>query len=201
MATAEETETTTTEVAHDPEAQAAQIQADIDAEAGQPTDDERLQALEDHDQQMRRIAARATDLEMRWAAAKEEASALKKSYEAALKELQDMASRKLTAGPLFEKPEHEQNAWRVASINELADHGATQSQIKKLTEKTPGPIGTLGDLSDFLQDDRRRLTDIDGVGGKAAEAIEDALSAWFAAHPDECPPVKSDDDEEYEPVN
>ena len=190
--------TESTTIPHDPEAQAELDQAEIDDMIAVP-DDDRLSLLESHDHDLRRIADRVTDLKIKLVTAKEEASQCKKSLDAALDELHDVARRKLTAGPLFDGPP--QDEWRVVTIGELTDHGVTVAQVSRLLEKTPGPITTLGDLADFTGDGRNRLADIDGIGAKAAESIEDAISKWFGANPDKCPPIGGSDDDEYEPVN
>lgn len=150
---------------------------------------DRLATLEQHDAEARRIANRIITLRHNHGAAKSDASAAKKALDAAYETLADHALQKLTFGPLFDADAAEEDKWRGVSVDELVDHGATTQQIGKLTGKAP-PIRTLGDLSTFLSDEHTRLGDIDGIGTKGAEAIEDALGAWFADNPEMCPPVK-----------
>ena len=167
---------------------------ETEAQAEATPEGDRLASLEQHDAEARRIAMRILDLRDKHECAKANARAAKKALEAAHEALADHAMQKLTFGPLFDENAADDEQWRTVSVDELVDHGATAPQIAKLTGKAP-PIRTLGDLSSYLDDDYTRLTDIEGVGTKAAEAIEDALGAWFAANPEMCPPVKLADGE------
>jgi hypothetical protein len=70
------------------------------------------------------------------------------------------------------------DAWRSTPIVALADHGLSETVVATLAE---ADILNLGDLSDFTA--KLLLTDIEGIGPAKAEAIEDALEGYWAAHP------------------
>lgn len=77
-------------------------------------------------------------------------------------------------------------AWRSVP---LTDIGLDGKIVAKLAEFTPS-LTTLGELADFSSGEFRRLTDIPGIGPAKAEAIEEALMAYYAAHPiDKAAPV------------
>jgi hypothetical protein len=71
-------------------------------------------------------------------------------------------------------------AWRSVSIDEL---GLSLAVASKLHESLGGDNGhaTIGNIADFTAS--RKLTDIKGIGKSAAEKIEDALSNFWAKHP------------------
>ena len=77
--------------------------------------------------------------------------------------------------------------WPLEPVSALTDHGAKAGAVKALVDRAP-PIGTLGELSDYMAGECAALTDIAGIGPVAATSIEDALQVWFAANPEKCPP-------------
>jgi hypothetical protein len=69
--------------------------------------------------------------------------------------------------------------WRDVSLSTLFE-GAV---LKKLNA---AGLETVGQLSDYTASDRR-LNDIDGIGGVAAQKIEDRMMQFWAANPQEEP--------------
>lgn len=79
-------------------------------------------------------------------------------------------------GPEPAAPEGHTN-WRTVPVSELEKHGLAAKVAATLRE---GGVGTIGDVSD-LGKNGLSLTDVKGVGEKAAEKIEAALDAFWKA--------------------
>lgn len=79
------------------------------------------------------------------------------------------------ADPTPEFPGH--TNWRTVSVLELGKFGLPAKVAEKLIE---GGVGTIGDISK-LGENHLSLTDVKGVGEKAAEKIEAALDAFWKA--------------------
>lgn len=71
-------------------------------------------------------------------------------------------------------------AWRSVSIDalELPPRIATC-----LLEHKPKPIATIGDLADYTSQPHNMLTDIKGIGGAAANQIDEALTLYWQRNP------------------
>jgi len=85
-------------------------------------------------------------------------------------------------------------AWRDVSVDELIGYGVSQSVVDKLKE---AECATLGAIATFTQ--TKLLTEIEGIGEKKAESIQDALECYWGDHPveaeEEVPPAEEDDDD------
>lgn len=77
--------------------------------------------------------------------------------------------------PAPEFPGH--SNWRTVGVSELGRFGLAPKLIEKLVE---GGVGTIGDISK-LGENHLSLTDVKGIGEKAAEKIEAALDAFWKA--------------------
>ncbi len=130
-----------------------------------------INMLREHDEHVRSIAARASKLRNDWLSAKETASSRKKAYEACLEELQDECLNRPTFGPLFEEQaadDAEEHAvpddelpqeddgisnlpWRYQPI-EMLD--LTEYEIDKLNDLESDDFGTLGEIADFLAENK-----------------------------------------------
>lgn len=121
--------------------------------------------------------------------AKEHAAACKKKFERADEQLRDLIRTGLDPQKELPFEQADANAWRDLDLDELE---MTDSQRKKLAEhfESKSLPATLGSLSDW----RNRYNetwyqDIDGIGQKAAEAIDNAWVEFWAKHP-ECGDTK-----------
>jgi len=116
-----------------------------------------------------------------WQHHKDIASAKKKKYEAEQSALDVLLDEDPLQQKLF-KPEAAATVaddWRSLDINQLQNHGVTESQCDKLSA---AGIDTLGDLQDWMQKHGQFWTrDIKGIGESKAEAIADAMNAIVMA--------------------
>ena len=80
-------------------------------------------------------------------------------------------------------------AWRDQELPEL---NITEHTVSLLAE---AQITTLGELVAY-QTEYRGLTDIDGIGDAKATEIEDAIAAYWVAHPGQRPSLNEDDGDE-----
>ncbi len=122
--------------------------------------------------------------------AKCEASIAKKAFDKAGADLRDLIrenpkQQKLPGFPPEDKPDPE--SWKLVPIAVLVGHhGLSKSIAEKLLANDP-PLKTLGQVADWRNYDGNRLTNIKGLGEKAADKYSDALQAWLKKHPDQCP--------------
>lgn len=81
--------------------------------------------------------------------------------------------------PPAEAPAEDQS-WREVPIDTLSlECGLSESIVNKLVE---AEITTIGKLADWTKSEKR-LTDIAGIGGAKAEAIEGAMDKFWGARP------------------
>ncbi|MDZ4341356.1 MAG: hypothetical protein U1E51_02830 [Candidatus Binatia bacterium] len=131
----------------------------------------------------RRVAEAENEMNV----AKSIAKAKKEAFDLAVNDLR----RVIRNGPndQLELPfDNDAEAWRAVSVTELVGHGATQKAVDIIIQAS---MTTLGELSDFMA--TTEVDALDGVGEVTAEKVKGALTAWFAANPDKCPPTKEDD--------
>jgi DNA-directed RNA polymerase alpha subunit len=108
----------------------------------------------------------------------EEASRAKKLAQAAFDDA--VASLRATIRaqsqvlPLFEQ---EPEAWRSVALAELTTNG------RVLNALSGAKLFTLGELTDWQNDTDRLLTDIKGIGEKAAEELQQAIDEYWAKNP------------------
>lgn len=164
----------------------------------------RLSDLEHIDGDIYELGERIRDAKAEWHEAKEVASQHKKRVETLQNELErlildrenlplfDSASEEPQAAPAAsddakaEAPA-DPDAWREEAVGELASEGLgdarlSPSIVEALTEQEPS-IQTLGDLSQAMDGEGwwRRLK---GIGEKKAEAIGNAMQAWYSRNPE-----------------
>ena len=148
------------------------------------------------------VQKEADSAKQAYLAAKEVAGDKKKAWESRQAEVSERI-RDLSADttPLFKGIDLTTPGGVAAPAPELADGVAVPSMAdapamdsEEWRETSIGAIGfrdrehkslllagmkTLGDLTDFLSDGQRQLTDIAGVGAKGEEAIEVALAEFW----------------------
>lgn len=158
-----------------------------------------ISRLDDQLDRFRRAAARVRERSEHLAVCKAKAGDAKKAYDGAvvefievdededrplLKAMEEQPSRKVEAVAAVDDSDTvETEEWRSEPITVLA----LDDRINQLLlEAKPFAIATLGDLTDFLNNDGRprQYTDIDGIGPAKAQKIDDALVQWFAQNPD-----------------
>ena len=69
------------------------------------------------------------------------------------------------------------DAWRDEPVTALVPYGVTDGDVTRLATED---IETLGAISTYRGNNL--LTDIDGIGEKGADRIENALQSYFADH-------------------
>lgn len=139
----------------------------------------RFRKIEDLESECRECSLRMAEA----AEAAEESKEAKKAYEAAVSRLRS-AVRDATSGqqelPFAEEPE----LWRAVTLAELEISG-------KLAESlTEAKLDTLGAIADYTAAGNL-LTDLKGVGEKAAAKIEAATADWWGRHPEMRPDDKA----------
>jgi regulator of replication initiation timing len=191
-----------------------QIEAPVENDPQTPEDLEEqiaslrreIQMLREHDETVRERAEDCTRLTLEWEQSKKVTLSKKRALNEALDELRQLARGRPTYGELFDQagksngqvePADALDAggaevWRLTTLDTL---GLKPTIIEKLANHEP-PLTTMGQLSDYLADERHRLTDIAGIGEAAAAAIEDATAQYWAQHPEHCgqAQVAADDD-------
>lgn len=142
-----------------------------------------LQALKARFRKIEDLESECRECSLRMAEAAEESKEAKKAYEAAVSRLRS-AVRDATSGqqelPFAEEPE----LWRAVTLAELEISG-------KLAESlTEAKLDTLGAIADYTAAGNL-LTDLKGVGEKAAAKIEAATADWWERHPEMRPDEKA----------
>ncbi len=93
--------------------------------------------------------------------------------------------------PLFDRPEdrntgipetEQDEAWRTIHLSELTDPIIKPAVLAKLAN---AGIETIGEMADKKTSDLPALTDIPGIGAKAAGDIDDALAAFWTRWTDQ----------------
>lgn len=139
-----------------------------------------------------------------WSRQKEISAAKKKKWEAEQSQLdvlldedpdqQRLFTTPLAVPPSEPEPEIVQDNWRDLDVNQLQDHGITESQCEKLSA---AGIDTLGALQDLMQRNGQFWAkDLKGIGEQKAEKIADAMNVIVIASSDD-----DDDEEEGELVD
>jgi hypothetical protein len=127
---------------------------------------------------LKKLRAAVKEAELAYETAKATAATRKKFWEEQQARFNAAFDEYDLPAPLFDAADQD---WRdVELVDALGGQpGVTGSLLEKLAE---AELRTVGQLSDYLNADggRQRLTDIKGVGAKKAEAIEEALAAFWA---------------------
>jgi hypothetical protein len=158
----------------------------------------RIAALEEYQRDVLEAEQRVSQAAAEWEEAKKEASARKACYDAAVTKLCETVREKPGA-TLFNMPKEtpaaestppqtptstatvaegdDDEAWKGKDIGELTTGGATDKDIEKL--RAAG-VNTMGDYSALgIKHGTYWNADINGIGDKAKQRIEDAFTAWF----------------------
>lgn len=167
-----------------------------------------LERRRNHDRDVREAERLVNKREMEWQQAKAVAVEKRGLFNKAVASLRQVINR--SDAPLFKPalqsgpesaaaatespaPAPGADAWRAASIDELSLPDGIKEKLRAASidgRALPEPLDTLGAISDFTNRGRR-LIDLDGIGQDKADQIADAMTAWFAAHPDRVPPAKT----------
>jgi hypothetical protein len=151
-----------------------------------PTFNEPQQA---HYQEICRMNAELGKLAATMERRKEAAKKATADYNDAVSALREAISR----GPaLFDKNAPEPSEWRAVP---LSDAGVPAAAVTLMAGQAE--LATLGDLVDW-QDADKKLTDIKGIGEGMAGKIEEALTAFWEAHPEFGETETKDDETEEE---
>lgn len=164
-------------------------------------DDAELRAennrLRRHDEEIRDQERAVAVAESEWEEAKAYASARKADFEAAVVKLRAII-RSRDEGTLFDGAPgdngHETpvvDAWRSVTVDELDLPEKLREKLHEaFGESCPDGKATLGKIADYTNRPGQWLTDITGIGAEKDRQISEAMTAWFAAHPEMCPAVK-----------
>lgn len=174
----------------------AAVDDEIDNQADEPTEitaepadppalTPTQQVEHDHYEEIKKLTQDVYEARREWASAKDQASALKKGFEALSTELIDTIrrgpemQRKLPlAGEASESATvAHSDAWRDVEVGEL---DIPDSLVGKLCEHG---LHTLGELSDFWKS-RRDLTELKGIGGAKELLVTDAFAKYGQEHPE-----------------
>jgi hypothetical protein len=158
-----------------------------------------LAAYKDRERKVLRANMEVCRLHIAHLEAAEITKSAKKSWEAAAEGLQKLISRIGEKLPLFDRDEDDESSgasatatndgsedWRDVGIDILSTHGCSEATVNRLDKYE---IATIGDLADWtagtgrLTHTPKHLTDIPGIGAKAAEKIESALEGFWAVWP------------------
>lgn len=93
--------------------------------------------------------------------------------------------KEVESKPAEKKEQPAPEDWKAVTAEALlgADGELTKKQ-KTLVEKLhDNGLKTFGDITAYLKDERKHLTDLKGVGPAAARMLEDAMEAYWTAHP------------------
>jgi hypothetical protein len=137
---------------------------------------------------LRRIAAqerRVAQARREYEAAREQAKKKKNAWDEALDELCEMIREESEPMPLFDGPAAaepvpaapaEDESWREVPLGDVLA-GLPPSLVTALYD---ADLASVGQLSDFLADGKKRITDIPGIGPVKAEKVEKALEEFWA---------------------
>lgn len=138
-----------------------------------------LAALKAKFRRIEELETECHECAMAMAEAAEQSKEAKKAYEAAVSRLRN-AVRDAKNGqqelPFGEEQPAE--AWRAVTLEELEISGKLAASL------TEAGLTTLGAIADYTANGGA-LTDIDGIGPKAAEKIDAATQDWWERHPGE----------------
>lgn len=118
-------------------------------------------------------------------AAKEGASAAKKSYEAAQEELSELIDEQQQPLLFQSEPDAEPDSWEATPISEL-DLSPVAVKAIEAAELT-----TIGDLAEWTKN--YQISDIKGIGGVNARDIESELGRFWREHPQFCQTDSADE--------
>jgi hypothetical protein len=137
---------------------------------------ERLKAIETQ-------AREAKRLREDWEAAKAETSAAKSAWELAAENLERLILEAGTPLPLLDgaKPED----WQAVRLDSLSRPAIPSGAIAALKR---AKVTTLGDLAAWTASGKV-LADINGISAGRAEAVQAAVDAYWAGHPQPAKPA------------
>ncbi|MEM7227284.1 MAG: hypothetical protein AAF432_00570 [Planctomycetota bacterium] len=131
-----------------------------------------------------RIArARVGETLTEWERQKKITNAAKADYDAAVQDLldtiddQDQMKLSFTASPSSDGEKPEADAWRNVEISDLKLGTKNEKALRD------AELDTLGKLADFTSTGKR-FDSVTGVGSVGADDIDEALTQWWAAHPE-----------------
>ncbi len=153
-------------------------------------DDEELQDLRDFKERWNEAKANVSQKHARVEQLKDQLKTAKKAHDVAVAELLELDEEEM---PLFDQQKKTkakavssepvaEEAWRGVSITELDILFGSKRRCSSIVRRWPRSAA----LSDFTKDGWNQLEDIQGIGEAKATQISDAVTDFYAKHPEYC---------------